>query len=373
MSIQRLTDIAITGISTCIPAHVVDNQTLAPQFADGELDKIIASTGIQKRHTCTPEQTALSLGLTAAQSLLENNDIAIADIALVVFVTQTPDQPFPGNAVHIQHQLGLAKSTLAFDVNLGCSGFVNGLWVVGQLLQGMPGKHALLLTGDSTSTQYQNDNTKVNMLFGDACSATLLSHSPDAPDMVFDLGSDGAGAPYLCQPFGGAKAPNSDANMHMDGTQVFAFTLREIPKSIAQCLAASLKTIHDIDYAVLHQANQMMLQHLGDKIGLTAEQNILALSQYGNTSSASIPLALCDQLPTKLAPKQSLQTNSEGASLELSQALNVDNQVSETPDKSTHNSSHLSLLLSGFGVGWSWGSCCLSLRKDVSLNLVVLD
>lgn len=342
MSIQRLTDISITGISTAIPAHVVDNHTLTSQFSPGELDKIITSTGIHQRHTCAPEQTVLDLGFAAAQDLLANCDVALSNINLVVFVTQTPDQSFPGNAVKLQNHLGLPKSTIAFDVNLGCSGFVNGLWIVGQLLQSMPGKHALLLTGDSTSTQYQNNNTKVNTLFGDACAATLLSHTPNASEMIFDLGSDGAGAPYLCQPFGGARVPQTPPDMHMDGTQVFAFTLREIPSSIIQCLGASNKAISDIHYAVLHQANQMMLQHLGDKIGLTAEQNLLALHQYGNTSSASIPLALCDQLPQKDA-------------------------------FTTHNTKDISLLFSGFGVGWSWGSCTLSLNKNTLLNVFTLN
>lgn len=336
MAVCKISGIKLTGLVSVLPAEIKNNNELTDCFGKAELEKIIASTGIQSRRVMAAGQTSLTLAEIASKALIEDSNSMAEDIGLVLFVTQTPDMPFPGNAVQLQKTLGLSKNTLAFDVNLGCSGFVYGLWQAAQLLKGIEAPKALLITGDSTSRQYSDDNRVVNTLFGDAVSACLVEKARDAPDMVFSMGSDGAGAPYLQQPNGGALHPDTQANMFMDGTQVFVFTLREIPGSVKDCLDTQDWQIEELDFAVMHQANEMMLQRLGDKLKLSKEQLVICLKDTGNTSSASIPLAMNISLEEEL--------------------LNKDNK----------------LLLSGFGVGWSWGTVALELPKLKVCSLIDL-
>jgi 3-oxoacyl-[acyl-carrier-protein] synthase-3 len=325
MALTEITGVAIRGIISVLPAIQLDNHQLDFGCTPEEKEKIIASTGIHRRRVVSASQTALDLAKVAASELLAELNWQDEKPELLIFVTQTPDYMLPGNAIQLQHHLNLAKSTIAFDVNLGCSGFVYGLWQITQLLNGLNCRRALLVVGDTTSTLCPPQQRTVAMLFGDAVSVVALEKTHLQYRMCFSLGSDGAGAQYLIQPFAAAKSPVTPAALSMDGTQVFVFTLREVPKSILEALKGLGWSLKDVDYAILHQANAMMLKHLGDKLGFTSEQLIIAMGETGNTSSASIPLAMTMALQEQL-------TQSE-----------------------------LQLLLSGFGVGWSWGSVALTL------------
>ena len=212
-----------------------------------------------------------------------------------------------------------------------------GLWQLTQLLGGLDASKALLVVGDATSSQIAPGDRAVEPLFGDAVSVTAVEKDASADDLVFSLGNDGAGAPYLIQPHGGAKAPHEPPKLFMDGTQVFVFTLREVPRSIKECLEAAGWTHEDVDYAVLHQANAMMLQHLGQKPKFTRDQIVIAMADVGNTSSASIPLALC----------MGLADEAEGKPLKL--------------------------LMSGFGVGWSWATVAISQSPMAACYLIDLQ
>jgi 3-oxoacyl-[acyl-carrier-protein] synthase-3 len=320
MARTSVAGIKISGISSVLPAMEQNNQDLDELIELAERQRITESTGIRKQRLARPGQTSLDLAKTASNNLLDELGWLPQEVGLLIFVTQTPDYPFPGNAVQLQHHLGLPKSTIAFDVNLGCSGFIYGMWQSMQLLSGLSSKKALLVVGDTTSTQYSSDNRAVNALFGDAVSIIALEKDSQTDPVVFDLGSDGSGAPYLIQPNKGAKHPDTAAELFMDGTQVFVFTLKEVPKSILACLEEKQWAVSDVDYCIMHQANEMMLKRLGNKLGFTPEQMIISMQDIGNTSSASIPLAMTLTLQQQL--------------------LNKKNK----------------LLLSGFGVGWSWGS-----------------
>ena len=327
MALSHISGVRISGMCSVVPETRIDNQSLAAVVGQQELDKIIGSTGIKHRRILSANQTSLSLANIACKTMLTDMNIDVSQIGLIICVTQTPDFPFPGNAVQLQHALMLTKGTPAFDINLGCSGFVYGLWKTAALLNTLETQKALLVVGDSTSTQYSSDNKLVNTLFGDASSAILLEKDKHTTPMIFDLGSDGSGAPYLIQPNNGAKKPNLKPEMYMDGMQVFAFTLREVPKSIKACLNAAKLSKDEIDFVVMHQANTMMIKHLADKLNFTPEQAIIGISEFGNTSSASIPLAMTDKLRDQL--------------------LNGNN----------------TMLLSGFGVGWSWATVLVKQSK----------
>lgn len=320
MALVSVAGVTITGVISVLPAVEINNQDLFTAENADERMKVLETTGIRKRREVTPGQTSLDLAKIAVDNLFAELDWAKEELGLIIFVTQTPDFPFPGNAVQLQAYLNLPKSVLAFDLNLGCSGFIYGLWQITQLLNSLSAKKALLIVGDSTSTQYSKDNATVNLLFGDALSVIALEKDPQAEPMVFDLGTDGRGAPYLMQPNGGARAPGLNPALTIDGMQVFVFGLREIPSSIDVCLAQKEWAIEDLDFCIMNQANEMLLKRLGKKMNFTAAQNIIAMGEVGNTSSASLPLAMSLKLAEPLLAKKN------------------------------------KLLLSGFGVGWSWGT-----------------
>ena len=318
MTVFSLPAPRLAGLVSALPTHVEENAALADRFGAEAIAKIIAATGIERRPIGTTE-TVGSLGTLAGRRLLERLDWPTETIDLIVVVTQTPDYPMPATACIMQHALGLAPHTAAFDLSLGCSGFVYGLSVVSSLLATGAARRALLVTGDITSRLIGADDRSLAPLFGDAVSVTALEADGGLGRISFDLGSDGSGAPYLTCRAGGTVEPGP-ARLFMDGTQVMAFSLKQVRPSIQRVMAEAGRTMADVDHVVLHQANAMMLKVLGQKLGATAEQLVIALKDYGNTSSASIPLALTE-------------TFAGGA-----------------------GGGTKRLLLSGFGVGWSWAS-----------------
>lgn len=319
MAQARINGIALRGIVAALPERVEDVADMARRFGAEAAERVAAATGIRRRHIVAPGQCMSDLALPAAKDLLAELDWATDSVDLLITVTQTPDHPLPATACLLQSRLGLARHCAAFDVGLGCSGYVYGLWLAASLLAGMGRGRCLLVAGDTTSTTLNPQDRAVAPLFGDAATVTALEFDADAPTMTIDVGTDGTGAPYLIQAGGGARQPDGPL-LFMDGTQVFAFTLREVPRAIAATLAAAGSTIADIDHVVLHQANEMMVRRLGQKIGAREGQLLLALAGRGNTSSASIPLAISDGLGAQLL------------------------------------SGRHRLLLCGFGVGWSWGT-----------------
>lgn len=327
MTTASVENVWIPGIVSALPKFVQNNRSSSFGCSAAEMEKIIASTGIEERRVADSKQTALDLGEAAANTLFKKLNWDKSEVSLVVVVTQTPDFPMPGNAVQLQNKLGLPKSSIAFDVNLGCSGFVYGLWQTAQLLNGLCGKRAVLIVGDTTSRLCKEGDRTVSPLFGDAVSAIAIEKKNESNEMSFSFGTDGAGAPYLIQPNGAARVPASEAELFMDGMQVFAFTLREIPRSIIECQNAMHWDSKQVDFCILHQANKMMLERLGKKLGFNEKQLVVSMSHVGNTSSASIPLALTLSLSSELMTK----TNR--------------------------------LLMSGFGIGWSWGSVALAQPK----------
>ncbi|MDC7682755.1 ketoacyl-ACP synthase III [Asticcacaulis sp. BYS171W] len=320
MTAFAMTAPVLRGVVTAMPEAVSENADLAPQFGSEVMAKIIAATGIERRPVSTVH-TVSELAVVAAETLIEALEWARDSIDLLVVVTQTPDYPLPSTACVIQNKLGLGAQVAAFDLGLGCSGYVYGLSVISAMMQAGNIRRALLVTGDMTSRMISDDNRALAPLFGDAVSVTALETGQATA--AFDLGSDGSGAPYLISKTGGLAEPGTP-ELFMDGTQVMAFSLRQVAPSIARALTTAGKDIADIDHVILHQANALMLRTLGHKIKARDDQMVYAVRDYGNTSSASIPLALCDYLP-KQPPRDRLE-----------------------------------LLLCGFGVGWSWSTAVWS-------------
>ncbi len=323
MATASVEGVAIKGLVACVPDAFETTDDLAARFGADAARRIAEATGIRERRVAAPGQCASDLAEAAARRLLDGLGWAAETVELLIVVTQTAERPMPGDALLLHRRLGLPRRAVAFDVGLGCSGYVYGLWTAAALLRSLGAGRGLLVVGDTTTRVIDPADRSVAPLFGDAAAATALEADPGAPPMRFHLGSDGAGAPYLTVAGGGRRDPDERPRLFMDGTQVFAFTLREAPASVAAALDLAGWRIDGVDHLVLHQANRQMIERLARKLGAAPERTVVALERHGNTSSASIPLALA-----------------EGAGDSL-------------------RSGARRLLLSGFGVGWSWGSAAL--------------
>jgi len=325
----------LAGLVAAIPAHMETEADLALRFGEDAVRRIVQATGIKRRPVAPPDMTMADLAEAGARRLLGRLGWEPSSVGLLIVVTQTGDHPLPANACLLQHRLGLSTGAAAFDVNLGCSGYVYGLSIAASMLGAGVAERALLVAGDTTTHMISPDDRSVAPLFGDAVVVTALEHGSDGTRMVFDLGTDGAGAPYLTSATGGARTPGPP-KLAMDGTQVMAFSLRTVHRTVASTLNAIGWPVSGVDAFVLHQANAMMLRTLGQKIGATPEQMVQAIEDCGNTSSASIPLAMVHKL-------QAAECTAFGK-----------------------------LVLCGFGVGWSWATCAWNVDCEPIADVVTV-
>ena len=301
------------------------------------LEKTAQTIGLRERKVAAPGVTALDLCADATQRLLDAAGLDATSIDAVIFVTQTPDHAQPNNASLLHGRLGLAQGAAAFDLSLGCSGWVYGLQQAALLCAHGGAARVLLCAGDTLSRLTHPRDRSADPLFGDAGSAALIERTGAAAPWHFELGADGAGANAIIVPQGGARQPHGcqplteipdldgnvrhAANLAMQGGEVFNFSLRQAPAAVAAVMRHAHFTVEGTDGLVLHQANRFVISSVGRKCGFPAEKTPSAVvERFGNQSSASIPCALVDAFGETLAAR---------------------------PQK---------LVLCGFGVGWSWGA-----------------
>ena len=251
-------------------------------------------------------------------------------VGALIVVTQSPDYPIPATAIILQDRLKLPTTTIAYDINLGCSGYPFGIYTVGSMLASGGIRKALLLVGDRCASID-------DPIFSDCGTATALEFDPDAPPIPFDLNSDGSGYRAIILPVGGHREPTQihhlvahkdaegdwtrDVDLILDGTAVLNFSTQRIPPALRSLCEYAGTPIESIDHFVLHQANRMINETIRKKLQLAPEKVPSTLYEFGNTSSASIPLTM---------------------TVRLREAL---------------SSGPATVLMSGFGIGLSWGSC----------------
>lgn len=349
-----LKGVSLRGIRACVPAETrtLAEENLIPD--EVERERLIGSIGVRSRHIARPDILTSDLCQKAADGLLDELGWARDSIDVLIMVTQSADFVIPATACALQARLGLG-SCLAFDINLGCSGYAYGLWTAASLMQtlkvsGRPAR-ALVLAGDvSTSKLLEGDRATIP-LFGDAGSATALEIDPQADDMYGVFGTDGSGAAHIMVEAGGLKHPllppkephspekfeelYRKSRLHLNGTEVFNFTLKNVPALVKSIFETSGATIDDIDYVLFHQANVFMLNHLRKKSGLPEDKVPVAMETFGNTSSASIPLTIAARL----------------------------SGVFDKPQ---------SLVMMGFGVGWSWSAIKMTVGPMPAPQIVEL-
>jgi len=356
MATAKVPGVRIAGIASAVPATRVPVTAAAEIFGADMVQKISQSTGIEYRHLTSPGLCSSDLCFVAAKRLLADLGWEPESVEALIFVTQTPDFPsIPATACTLQMRLGLSTSCAAFDVALGCSGYVYGLWLAMSLVAGSGLSRVLVLAGDVASVLSSPLDRAVSLLFGDAGSATAIETDHTASPCLFSMGTDGSGWKNLLIPSGMQYARNprdattcirqkaddnnqrSAEDLFMDGAEVFAFTIREVPPLVDRVLNAAGWELDEVDAFVFHQANKFMLNHMAKTMKIPPNKVPLSLKEYGNTSSASVPLTISTQLREEISSKS------------------------------------LRLLLVGFGVGYSWGACAIQCGPLVAPPVILVD
>lgn len=339
-------------MSAAVPRQVVSNEDSPLLPTEAERRNFIKNVGIRTRRIAPAAMTAADLCEAAARSLIDRLQWKVEEIQVLCLVTQTPDYLTPCTAAILQDRLGLSTDCLCFDINLGCSAFPYGLATVAKLLQSMPGAKGLLLIGDKSSQLVSPTDKSTALLFSDAGSATALEQSGDAPVIRCSLHSDGSGHESLMVPGGGGRQPTTAVSLskqvlgegierhalhlRMNGIDIFNFAIRQVVPSIRQMLERESCAIDELDFVVFHQANRIINESMRKMLRIPAEKCPSVLPEFGNPSSASIPLTIVHELGEKLS-------------------------------QGRHR-----LLLSGFGVGLSWGTVLLEVEDLPFIPLLEL-
>lgn len=352
MAIFQVPNISIAGISACVPETEFHNKNY-DWITEKERETLIKTIGVESKRHAQKGTTTSDLCLVAAEKLIDELKWERSEIDLLIFVSQSRDYIIPATAGLLQNKLSLPKSCIAFDISLGCSGYVYGLSVIGSMMATGAIKKGLLLTGDISTLNTSYRDKSAFPLFGDAGTATAVEINPAAEPMKFNLQTDGSGYEAIIIPDGGIKnfanketsfeyheisegIIRNQLNIVLDGIKVFNFSLREVKPNILKLFSEYEVSSDDVDYYVFHQANLLMNNTIRKQLKLSPEKVPNSLKKYGNTSSASIPLTIVT---------------------ELSEAV---------------SNNKLKLLFSGFGVGLSWGSVLLNLEKIVCPPILTL-
>jgi len=340
----------IDAIEYMLPERTESIDEIAARFPNWPLEKIAEKTGIRARHVAGEDECASDFGVIAARKLLERTGTDPASIDYLIFCTQTPDYLAPTTACLVQQRLGLGTHVGALDINLGCSGYIYALGLAKALIETGQAKKLLLVTADTYSKFVNPGDKSVRALFGDAAAATLMSDSDGSSTIgPFIYGTDGSGAQDLIVPNSGMRNraaetaseeytdrhgnTRSDHNIYMNGRAVIEFTLREVPRAVAELCEKAGVTLDDVDAVIPHQASATVLEGIRKKLDLPRERFVVCMEDIGNTVSCSVPIAMKRALASGQIKPGGL------------------------------------LLLVGFGVGLSWGATLVRLPETFALDV----
>ena len=339
MAIIQYHNVGIAAIAAAVPEKVIDNyQYNLDVFSEEDVHKVVDKVGVYERRFADEDTCSSDLCYAAAEKLIADNAIDRSEIDLLVFLSQTPDYRMPATCYLLQHRLGLSKSCMAFDVNLGCAGFEYGLSIVYALMEKMDLRKALFLDGETRSKVYSPKDRRAAFIFGDAGVAALIVRDEKYGDSFFSLNSDGSGAELIMIPAGGYRhmsTPDTlkeyvfdeygnartDEQAFMKGADVFNFVIREVPKDIKRLLAASGVDIQAMDYYVFHQANAFINNYIAKKLKLDKTKIPMTIQKYGNTSSVSVPLTIASELKNKLHGRNKLLLSAFGVGMAWATAI----------------------------------------------------
>jgi len=351
MAFLDIPNIKVSGISACVPNHKDENSSYPLEKDDRQ--KLISSIGVEKKRISDKNVCSSDLCFKAADILLKELKWDTEDIDCLVFVSQTPDYILPATSCILQERLGLKIECLTFDISLGCSGWIYGLSTISSIVFSGQGniKKALLLVGDTISKMSSQLDKSTWPLFGDAGTATAIEYSTNNEDRIkFHLATDGSGANAINIKDGGYRnifsaeslqinefgdgIKRTNLELDLNGMDVFSFAISQAPKSVATLIERFGLKKESIDYFTFHQANLFLNEKVRKKLKLEQEKVPYSLSNFGNTSGASIPLTMVTELNESLRNKK------------------------------------LNHICCGFGVGLSWGSVYFSTNKIVCPDFI---
>lgn len=323
----KVAGVRIAATGSYVPENIVTNEDLAALGCDSEW--IIRRTGIRERRRVADDQATSDLCYEAAVRCMEQAGVTADQIDLIIVATMTPDHPTPSTACHLQRRLGAVAP--AMDVNAACAGFMYGLVTASQFISAGNSKCALVIGADVMTGTVNPEDKKTYPLFGDAAGAVLLTGAENHPGIVsYQIGSEGCGGEMLCIPAGGTRKAltaelqaEGEQYLKMDGRNVFKWAVRVFAESANQVLEDAQVQAEELKLVVLHQANQRIIDSAVSDLNVDSEKVFVNLDRYGNTSGASIPLALDEAV----------------------RAGRI-----ETGDK---------ILLCGFGAGLAWGTALM--------------
>lgn len=335
--LSQFKNVGIKEIAACLPSKNVSIVDYAPQLiTEKESKRFSKSTGFFRLAITEDGITTSDLCHQAACNLFEKSEIAKADIDALIFITQTPDWDLPATSHWLQNKLGLSEECLCFDINEGCSGYVQGLYLSATLIASGQCKNVLVLAGDTISKITDPKDRATRLIFGDAGTASIICQT-NYCDMFFNINT--YGDRYQAIITEDSKHRKSMRNrgglLSLDGMGIMNFTLNEVPLNMKKLMEFTSADDNEIDLYACHQANKLILNSLADKMEVAHERLPFVAGETGNTSSASIPLMLCQEQYDARNLKQ--------------------------------------VMLCGFGVGLACGSCITDLSQTKILDVIVYE
>lgn len=339
MAILHFQNVGIAALAASVPRQVIDNYQYGLDIWPAEeVRKVVDKVGVRERRFADAQTCSSDLCFAAAEQLLADNRIDRSEIDLLVFISQTPDYRMPATAMLLQHRLGLPQSCIAFDVSLGCSGFLYGLSIVYSMMQQQGLRRALLLDGETRSKVYSRRDRRSAFIFGDAGVAALIERDDRFGKSHFSLNSDGSRSNLIMIPAGGYRNMSSadtlrekvvdeygnirsDEHGFMNGADVFNFVIAEVPRDIKRLFADTGEDIQQMDYYVFHQANDFINTFIAKKMKLDRTRIPSCIARYGNTSSASVPLTIVSELHDKLQGDRRLMLSAFGVGMSWATAI----------------------------------------------------
>lgn len=343
---------SIRGISAAVPKNEISNWDYE-FLSEQERKMLIKTIGVENKRFAPNHITTSDLCFEAAVKLLAELKWEKEEVDLLIFVSQSKDYFLPSTSCILQERLGLTKNTVAFDIGLGCSGYVYGLSVMNSMMSTGGLKKGLLMVGDISLVSCNYKDKSTFPLFGDAATVTAIEYDKNASPFNYELFTDGSKFDSIIIPHGGVRnkatkesfdevevSPGifrSPINTALNGFDVFNFSIDEVPKSIIEFLKLTNTTPVDYNFFVMHQANLLMNESIRKKVKFESNQVPYTLAKFGNTSSASIPLTIVSELSEQ-----------------------VKNNV-------------VKFLIAGFGVGLSWGVSSFETKNIICPKIIELE
>jgi len=332
---KTMVPLRIAGVGYFVPETVITNDDLTKLY-DTSDEWIYTRTGIKERHVVTGEENAVDMGFKAAENALKKAKINPEEIDLIIAASSAPPDLYPSIACRIQAKLGI-KNSPAFDVTAACSGLIYTLEIARAFIGAGIYKKVLLVATDNNSRLCDWSDRSVSILFGDGAGAMVVTEAEDGIDdiLAINIKADGSIGEYLTLPLTGQNCPlvepceEKPVHIKMNGKEVYKFAVRIVPEYIDKCLEIANMTAEEVDYLIPHQANQRIIDAIQSRLGYDDSKVISNISKYGNTSAASVPIALAESV--------------ESGKVKLPSTA----------------------ILCGFGAGMTWGVVIVRLREGI--------